>query len=286
MIITNNYKLPKPVYDRIVQDNSEPPKDGIYRVTSLIGAPYKRRLLIKHWHELVLDASEFIWTFFGHSLHYSLSERAVDNALTEERLTVDIDGVQVTGQTDLYRNGIISDYKTTSVWTIVYGRAEWEYQLNVYAWLLRTLGFEVNGLRIHAFLRDWSKRMQYDSEKPNVPYSMVDLPLWDFARQTEYVRSRIALHEAPEIPMCSAEDMWEKPTTYAVKGKGKKALKVDSTMESAQAWMEKNKKGDYIETREGCRTCCQDYCQVRSVCPQNIYRSENGLRNETARQSA
>ena len=54
------------------------------------------------------------------------------------------------------------DYKVTSVWAVIFGKIEWERQLNCYAWLFRqkkeNIGKSVGSLKICAILRDWNRR--------------------------------------------------------------------------------------------------------------------------------
>lgn len=284
MIITNKYNLPKPAYDKIVETN-QPPNAGEIRVTTLIEAPFKRWLRTQNESTLTVDASDFIWAFFGQVLHYSLSETDAENALTEERLKVKVNGIVVTGQSDLYCNKTLTDYKTTSYRYANELRPKWIEQLNVYAWLWRKMGFEVERLRICMFLRDWMVRMRYEEGQPNVQYCEHEVPLWTFEKQQAYVVHRVLLHIHEQRQICTPEEMWEKPTTFAIMQKGKvKAIKASYkdngekksmlTREKAEELMaEINKPNLSIEERPGARACCKDYCLVRSVCPNNEYRT-------------
>ncbi len=93
---------------------------------------------------------------------HAVMERAdTDNALVEERLAMGIAGVKVSGQFDLYTGkGVLIDFKTTSVWTRIYGSRDedWERQLNCYAHLLNKYGFAVNALQVVVIYRDWHKK--------------------------------------------------------------------------------------------------------------------------------
>ena len=72
-----------------------------------------------------------------------------------------------------------------------------------------------------------------------------------------------------ELQECTPEDMWEKPTTYALKKTGGvRAKKVYSILTEAEAGLAEAGKGYEIETREGERTRCQKYCQVSQFCTQ------------------
>ena len=92
--------------------------------------------------------------------------------LSEERLFCDEKGWTISGAIDLQEiheeNGFatvtVSDYKVTSVWSVIYGKEEWVNQLNCYAWLVRQAkGLSVTKLRIIAILRDWQRRRAEES---------------------------------------------------------------------------------------------------------------------------
>ena len=104
-------------------------------------------------------------------------------------------------------------------------------------------------------------------------------------QRQKYVEDRIRMHSEAyfesetegDIPPCTPEDMWEKPTTYAVKKEGGvRAKSVHKTKEEADAALPE--KGYFIEIREGERTRCEKYCQVNSFCSQyqNYLKEKNG----------
>ncbi len=63
-----------------------------------------------------------IWSLYGQAMHAVMERADTDNALVEERLAMGIAGVKVSGQFDLYTGkGVLIDFKTTSVWTRIYG---------------------------------------------------------------------------------------------------------------------------------------------------------------------
>jgi hypothetical protein len=113
---------------------------------------------------------------------------------------------------------------------------------------------------------------------------VIDIPLWSFEERLAYVRSRISLHGDAlfemetdgEIPECTPEEMWERPTFYALKKDGNvRAKSVHETPEAADQALalatEKAKKGEkfIVEIRPGDRVRCSNYCQVAEFCSQH-----------------
>jgi len=66
---------------------------------------------------------------------------------------------------------IVKDYKTTSVWAVMNEKIEWEYQLNLYAYLVEKVKkISVVGLTIIAVLKDWKEDDVGSKEKyPEAP---------------------------------------------------------------------------------------------------------------------
>ena len=271
MKITNHYNLPRPIFDKIAGGVYDPEETRI-GVTTLIDAPLKRHLKIKHWDTLEEDASERLWALLGTAVHYILEGH--DNALTEERLEYQHPcGLLLVGYQDIYQNKTVRDYKCTSVWSYIYGKDSWNTQINTNAELLERYGFEVKAGAIDLILRDWQKSKAGQDNYPPIPFATVNIPIWTPEERNRYIDGRMELHTCQDVPPCTPEEMWESPTTYAVKGKSRKtAFRVLDTFELAEQWISENGKGDFIEKRDGERRCCKEYCSVRSVCPYNIYR--------------
>jgi hypothetical protein len=278
MQITNKHNLPETIYN-VLSQGSHKPQIGRYSVTDLIGAPLVRILKIKHWEEIEQDVGDMMWLLLGKSVHYILEGGAPKEGLAEEKFIVQYGDKQIVGVPDLWHNDIIDDYKITSVFAFLLGdKPEWENQLNVYAALYRWSGFVVKGLRINAILRDWMKsKADREEDYPPIPFMMADVPLWDYDRQREYISDRVMLHwqaeTEGEAPICTPEERWERPTTYAVmKGSNKKAARVLASEQAAKDWIDiaGDEKAKYdIVMRPGESIRCKDYCLVRDVCPVN-----------------
>ena len=289
MKLTNRNNLPETIINVIKRPEYNKGKSNM-SVTELLNSPRIVQLKRKHWDDLTEDASDMVWSIFGTAIHGVLEHGKDDHHIVEERIHVVLDNMHISGAIDLQEieeDGIIvSDYKTTSAWAVMNEKQDWHNQLNSYAYLVEVAKkTPVKKLQIVAIVRDWNRRDAATRDGyPAAPIVVIDIPLWSFADREAYVRSRISLHGDAffemetdgDMPNCTAEEMWEKPTTYALKKDGNvRAKSVHETREAADtalaAATEKAKKGEkfLIEVREGGRTRCENFCQVAPYCQQH-----------------
>ena len=116
MQITNNAGLPQALVDAVTNDPYQ--QSGHISVTGLIQPPRIRQLTMRH--DITVDASDRIWMLLGSNVHEIIERTNNKDALQEERLSMVVEGWRLTGATDLYDNGIITDFKTTSVWSVLF----------------------------------------------------------------------------------------------------------------------------------------------------------------------
>jgi len=216
MKYTNKHNVPVEVI-RAVQNDPYTKGDGVVlSVTQLIKSPRIVALQKKHDDEITIDYRDEVFKLLGKGVHSVLETANTDdkNLIPERRLYADISGWKISGQTDTIslNEKMLTDYKCTSVYAITSDKPEWEHQLNLYAWLWRKHGYEIENLRIMAILRDW-RRSEADKkfDYPQAPVVSIDIPLWGFIKQTEFVESRVKLHQDTlngELPECSDEDRW------------------------------------------------------------------------------
>lgn len=288
MKITNKTGLPDSFLNFARDDKYTKGKADI-SVTTLIDSPRVRIMRDLHADKLETDVVDMIWPLFGTAVHHILeSSKETDKVTVEERLFGQALGWTLSGAVDhqeLLDDGTvrITDYKVTSAWSVILGKDEWTLQQNCYAWLIknsmdgRNRGRDVSSLRICAILRDWQrKKALFDKDYPQAPVVIVDLPVWSGRQANDYIHERISLHQDAQImydtedrlPLCSSEEMWAKPDTFAVKEKGKvRAKRVLNSEEEAKEYIGDNK-DLAIEFRKGERTRCEGYCAVSEYCDQ------------------
>lgn len=243
----------------------------IISVTELISPPQKRRLEKDHADELEIDVLDTIPSLLGTSLHAML-ELAGKNApdqIHEDRLQTTIDTWTITGKSDVYTtsDGKLIDFKNSSVWAYVFGKREWEAQLNVLRWIRVRNGGFVSSLEIDLFVGDW--RRGESKQREDYPERVVVWPveMWTMEATERYVVERLAVHAAELPPPCSPEERWQKVTKYAVKKKGAiRATKIHD--EEIQAEQHAREIGGIVEKRPGESTRCLDYCSAAPWCRQ------------------
>ena len=300
MKITNNFGMPQPFVDFAINDKYSKGKADI-SVTTLIDSPKIRLMKEKHDHQIEVDAVDMVWALFGTAVHSVLeNSRQSEDSITEERLYSTVSGWVLSGAVDRQEikddNITIVDYKVTSVWSVIYGKPEWENQLNCYAYLVNDKHAfnksKVTNLKICAILRDWNRRdAERKEDYPKAPIVFVDIPLWDHEKASKYIIDRMALHQEAQIladvhgdlGLCNDEEMWKKNDTWAVKKKGqKRALRVLDSEEEAIKYIEWHNETDKaytkktdleIEFRGGEYTRCGNYCSVADFCNQYKGRS-------------
>jgi len=264
-MVTNKFNLPKFVVDALTYSDYTR-GDSDISVTQLIDSPRIARLQREHADEQTKDAVDFVWSRFGTSVHTMFEESLKStgsDVITEERLFTETQGWSLSGAIDAQEVSddgvIISDFKVTSAWSVIYGKSSWNTQLNVYAYLVRKAkGQTVKKLQIVALLRDWVRsKAQQGGEYPTAPIVVLDIPMWSEAEQDAYVESQIKKHmeatntDQPLI-FCTSEETWQKDTVYAVMKKGRKsAVKLYKTEAEAEERAEKEGSNHSVEVRKG-----------------------------------
>jgi hypothetical protein len=292
MKITNRFNLPDAFYNFARNDKYSRGKADI-SVTTLIDSPRVRLMRDKYNDQLETDASDMIWALFGTAVHHVLESANDPSHVTmEERLYAEVVGWTLSGALDhqeVLPDGTvqITDYKVTSVWSVILGKEEWVKQQNCYAWLVENSNAgtnrqkKVSNIRICAVLRDWQrKKAEFDSDYPQAPVVIIDLPLWSAEERETYIQDRILMHQEAQaeydlydrMALCSEEEQWAKPAKWAVhKLAGKRALKLCDSLDEAKEYIEAQDGKDKLEIqfRAGERTrCAGNYCNVAEFCEQ------------------
>jgi hypothetical protein len=282
MKLTNKFNLPQ-TFVNILNKPTYTKGRAHLSVTEIINSPRIIQLKNIHYDELEEDVADKVWAIFGTAIHAVLELGKDDHHIIEQRLHANIDGWDISGAIDLQRieeDGIVvSDYKTTGAWGVMNEKIEWEQQLNCYAWLVEKVKkIPVKKVEIIAIIRDWSRRDAQNKEGyPEAPIKVLDVPLWSFEERENFIKERIRLHSdalfatetGEDLPFCTPEQMWEKPTYWAIrKTGGKRATSVHDTQEQAEKKMEELGKGYEMEVRPGGRTRCENFCLVRDHCDQ------------------
>ena len=295
---TNVHNVPRALADAVTRDTKS--SAGDYSVTQLLAPPRIRWLTQRH--DVTEDVSERIWALIGKGVHAVLARQASD---PEMQLVASLGSTRISGTLDSVEfepdvpGGVIRDWKMTSTFVDAKGRKEWEQQLNLYRWLFAHAACGINyrtgamekhrpkladRLLVTMIFRDWSAARAERAaeaiakgEKDDYPSSIsrtIDVPVWTLPEARRFLVDRLDIHRAAEaseaIPnLCSDEERWHRPGSYAVRKTGRKtAMRVLPSEADAVAWAEHNgSPGLSIEHRPGRDVRCESWCPARSVCP-------------------
>lgn len=295
MKLTNYFNLPETFINVIKRPQYSRGKAQI-SVTEILNSPRIVQLRQKHMDEITEDAADMVWSLFGSAVHNILQHGKGDNHIVEERLHTEFNGWHISGALDLQEvtpNGIgIRDYKVTSAWAVQQDKVEWVHQLNLYAWLVEKVKFiKVTDLQIIGIVRDWSRREAVNKPTyPQAPIAVINIPLWSMEEREKFVIDRLSKHNEAVFALgmddplgeCTPEEMWERPTVYAVrKIGGARAKTLFSDRQAAEenlAELNEKKVVYEIDVRDGVRTRCEGFCQVSQYCDQyQKYLADKGV---------
>lgn len=274
MNLTNLRGLPDAIYQAVKNDPYK--GGGDISVTKLIDSPQRRQLIRKHQDAIVEDVADRIWSLLGQAVH-TILERANKSDIVEERLYAEVNGWKLSGQFDrLDLHGTtLDDYKVTSVFKVMKADyKEWTMQLNILRWLAHQNGYNVDGLRIIAILRDWKKsESQRKQDYPQTPIVSVPIEVLPLDQVYQYISDRISAHQkaaAGEMIPCTDEERWFEGTKWALMKKGaKRATRIYENKDDIESPVPH---GFFIEERKGGYKRCAEYCEVAPFC--NQYQSD------------
>ena len=293
MKITNNLNLPD-MLKRAVEKEYEY-RDKRYSITSLLDPDRVLMLKRRHNDEIEQDVSECIWMLFGTVTHYALETgiECRENEYVEEHLEHTFEnGYTLSGIID-HVEDYIDDYKTTSVWTVIFGsnNEHWKKQLQMGAYLhYKEHGKWINKGRIIAILKDWNKRDVKDNY-PKLPVEVIEFDLGNPEEIEKWILDRFKRIEELEkmsdldLPLCTEEERFNSGTKWAVKKKTyKKAFKVFDDFDKGRdllITLEQKYPGEYeLVERPGEDKKCQNYCSCCKFCPYYIEHYDNEFKEE------
>jgi len=307
MKYTNLSNLPEPYVNAVINDEYNP-GDSDYTPSSLIRPPYMAELFRKHGEEIEIDVADRFFALMGKMAHKLLEENDTEKkSLSEIRIYTKVDKWVIGMQFDRLhldkKTMSLQDWKMTTIYKFKkdYNNTypdvpEWEIQLNIGAYILRQGGWiidnqnnrqnfnplTVDKLEIIGLLRDFKLRdAKLDKLYPQKPVISRQIQIWNDKKTIEYIRNRATEHDNAKvqpdkslIPPCTEDEMWAKPTTYAILKKGgKRALTGCAKFESKESAIKSMEAKDLdpdkheIKKRPGLRNRCESYCDVSKFCP-------------------
>lgn len=277
MKITNKMNLPQAIVNAVTTEQHNAP--GTVSATTLLKGNKHILLMQRHWDEIETDAADMIWAIFGTAVHAVMEAQVQGHHFSEEFLSYAAGSLTVTGRIDLYdmTTGTIDDYKTASLWKVVYQDFEdWRKQGLIYAWLLRKNGMPANHVRFIALLKDHSKRKaRYDASYPQSPVYTYEYHVTenDIAEIDAFIMDKVKslstdmLKLDDEIEPCSMDQRWQDYPKFALMKEGRKsAVRLYDTAEDAMAALDNADSKHYLQARPGEPIMCLDYCPAKQFC--------------------
>jgi hypothetical protein len=193
----------------------------------------------------------------------------------EQRVEKEVNGFIISGQFDFVGEGRVEDFKSTSVYTYIYNTNTEKYKLqgSIYRWLNPEI-ITRDEMAIQFIFTDWSgQQAAVQKTYPKTRVLEQRIPLMTLVQTDNYVKNRIAmiqkyLHE-PEanIPECSNEDLWRKPTVWKYYTKETNKRASNNFDSRAEAMAKASINGGIVKEVKGQIVACR-YCPAFPICKQ------------------
>lgn len=312
-LITNNSKVPLPLAVWAVNDDYDSFNDEKYISATALIKPLRSIILGSRVEgDSRADVLDFIPAALGTAIHtsieyawkknykknlekLSISENVINhikinpkpgeltpNTLPiylEKRRVKEVLGWKIGGKFDAVIDGLLHDFKSTSVYSWVHGSNDEAYKLqgSIYRWLNQDIITE-DYIRICFIFTDWSK-VNAEKDKENYPQQRVlykDIQLYSIQETEDWITKRIEAIQYyldkpdNEIPECTDEELWRPAPTYKYyanpeKTDGRATKNFINLQEATQYKLEKGK--GIVITVEGTPRRCA-YCAANPICEQ------------------
>lgn len=196
---------------------------------------------------------------------------------------IEVDGQTFTvgGKFDMVSDGIVNDFKSTSVWGWVKGTKDEDHALqgSIYRWL-NPAKITDDFIRINYIFTDWSKMMLKTANYPQKRVEHKDIPLLSVAETEAWIRRKISIYlkhrNSPEaeLPECTDDELWRSAPQFkffldpakANDPAARATKNFDDLVEARKYQVEKGGRGTII-TKLGEPKAC-GYCQGFDACTQ------------------
>jgi hypothetical protein len=199
----------------------------------------------------------------------------------EQRVERELLGYTITGKFDMILEGVVNDFKSTSVYSYISGSKDKLYQLqgSIYRWLNPDKA-TADHMAINFVFTDWAKAEA--RRNPNYPQSRVQarrIELLSLVETEAWIRRRLRLLEAhaelpePQLPRCTDEELWRSDPVWkfyldpakAQDPKARSSRNFDNAVEAFAHRAEKGR-GVVVEVPGQPRAC--QYCAAFPICSQ------------------
>lgn len=200
----------------------------------------------------------------------------------EQRLKRKLGKWTITGKFDFIGEGMVQDFKSTSVYTYQKQTNATKYPLqgSIYRWL-DPKKITRDEMEIHYIFTDWKAMMgRADPSYPSKRHLTQRYQLLGLAETESFLRTKIqqieAYMDAPEeeIPLCTDEDLWRSEPVFkyykdpaSMTTPGKRSTKNCDSRQDAVIFMSEKGGVGVIKEVPGQVTACK-YCPAFAACSQ------------------
>ena len=308
MNYTNNHNIPLPLAVFLATDHYDYVPNVISATTLL--KPVKQIILSKRIakEDTLIDVADLVSSRMGTAIHTAIeqawlnpnkalaalgfSDKVIErikvnpehpdpkdiNVYMEKRSNKTIAGVTVSGKFDFVAEGRVQDFKSTSVYTYMNQTNTDKYRLqgSIYRWLNPDI-ITRDTMTIHFIFTDWQKVESLKNElypANRVHNQVIDLLSIDAT--DNWLRNKITQIKQYEhadegdMPACTDEDLWRKPTVYKYykdPNKTERSTKNFASMSEAAAYMSDRGNVGMIKEVKGQVIACR-YCPAFVICKQ------------------
>ena len=315
MKYTNKHDVPLGLAVWLVADNYDYSSEEKYISATTLLKPLKQIILSRRVDESTssTDVSELIARSMGTGLHdsiekawrfnYKTSLKALgysdsliekikinptDDELEpdtipvylEQRAVKELNGWKVGGKFDLVIDGMLNDYKSTSVYSYINSSKDMDYcqQGSIYRWL-NPNKIKSDFIRINFIFTDWSSvSAEREANYPKNKIAYKDITLMTEPETEKFISNKLkqlnSYMDAPEeaIPLCTDEELWRAPTKFKyysdkTKTNGRSQKNFDNQAEANKYWLVDKKGKGIVIAFPGLPKRCL-YCQAASICKQ------------------
>ena len=308
MNYTNNRNIPLPLAVFLATDHYDYVPNVISATTLL--KPVKQIILSKRIakEDTLIDVADLVSSRMGTAIHTAIeqawlnpnkalaalgfSDKVIErikvnpehpdpkdiNVYMEKRSNKTIAGVTVSGKFDFVAEGRVQDFKSTSVYTYMNQTNTDKYRLqgSIYRWLNPDI-ITSDTMTIHFIFTDWQKVGSLKNElyPANRVHSQV-IDLLSIDATDNWLRNKITQIKQYEhadegdMPACTDEDLWRKPTVYKYykdPNKTERSTKNFASMSEAAAYMSDRGNVGMIKEVKGQVIACR-YCPAFVICKQ------------------
>lgn len=196
----------------------------------------------------------------------------------EQRGQRELDGYVISGKFDMVLEGVLQDFKSTSVYSWIKGSKDEDYRMqgSIYRWIHQDK-VTADHLNIQFIFTDWQKSMAKSS--PNYPQQRVQehrIELLSLEETEAWLRAKFKALEAAadleedELPRCTDEELWRSDPVYKYYSDPKKtdgrATKNFASLAEANKYRAEKGKGVVITVPGQVKAC--SYCPAFPICTQ------------------